>query len=124
MISGMMAALAGAIIASRLGSGQADIGPAIELQVITVVVVGGTALAGGEGAMWRTAVGIGILAVLGNAFDRLQIDPFWQQIIQGLIIVFAIAVDSYGKRQGSRFGGSRPSAASESTQTAPAGGAS
>ena len=83
MLSGFMAALAGVIIAARLGSGQADIGANIELDVITVVVVGGTALAGGEGAMWRTAVGVGILAVLGNAFDRLQVDTFWQTSDQG-----------------------------------------
>lgn len=100
MISGFMAALAGVIIAARLGSGQADIGANIELDVITVVVVGGTALTGGEGAMWRTAVGIGILAVLGNAFDRLQVDTFWQLVIKGAIIVVAIAVDSYTKRRG------------------------
>jgi ribose/xylose/arabinose/galactoside ABC-type transport system permease subunit len=100
MLSGFMAALAGVIIAARLGSGQADIGANIELDVITVVVVGGTALTGGEGAMWRTAVGIGILAVLGNAFDRLQVDTFWQLVIKGAIIVVAIAVDSYTKRRG------------------------
>jgi ribose/xylose/arabinose/galactoside ABC-type transport system permease subunit len=102
VITGVGAALAGIIIASRLGSGQADVGTNIELDVITVVVVGGTALAGGEGAMWRTAVGIGILAVLGNAFDRLQISPFWQLVIKGAIIVFAIAADSYGKRQAAK----------------------
>jgi ribose/xylose/arabinose/galactoside ABC-type transport system permease subunit len=100
MLSGFMAALAGVIIAARLGSGQADIGANIELDVITVVVVGGTALTGGEGAMWRTAVGIGILAVLGNAFDRLQVDTFWQLVIKGAIIVVAIAADSYTKRRG------------------------
>ena len=49
--------------------------------------------------MWRTAVGIGILAVLGNAFDRLQVDTFWQTVIKGGIIVFAIAVDSYSGRR-------------------------
>jgi ribose/xylose/arabinose/galactoside ABC-type transport system permease subunit len=87
------------IIASRLGSGQADIGQNIELDVITVVVVGGTALSGGEGAIWRTAVGIGILAVLGNAFDRLQVDTFWQIVIKGGIIVFAISADSFAKKR-------------------------
>lgn len=97
--TGVGAALAGMILASRLGSGQADVGANIELDVITVVVVGGTALAGGEGAIWRTAVGIGILAVLGNSFDRLQVSPFWQLIIKGCIVVFAVAVDSYGRRK-------------------------
>jgi ribose transport system permease protein len=99
MLSGFMAALAGVIIASRLSSGQANIGENIELDVITVVVVGGTALSGGEGAIWRTAVGIGILAVLGNAFDRLQVDTFWQIVIKGGIIVFAIAADSFAKKR-------------------------
>ena len=99
MITGVGAALAGAIIASRLGSAQADVGGDIELQVITIVVVGGTALAGGEGAIWRTAVGIAILAILGNAFDHLQVNTFYQEIIEGGIIIFAIAVDSYGKRR-------------------------
>jgi ribose transport system permease protein len=98
VITGFLAALAGMILASRLGTGQADVGANIELDVITVVVVGGTALAGGEGAMWRTAVGIGLLAVLGNSFDRLQISPFWQLVIKGLIVVLAVAVDSYGRR--------------------------
>jgi len=99
MATGVGAALAGMILASRLGSGQADVGANIELDVITVVVVGGTALAGGEGAMWRTAVGVAILAVLGNSFDRLQVSPFYQLVIKGVIVVFAVAVDSYGRRK-------------------------
>ena len=92
--------------------------------MITIVVVGGTALAGGEGAMWRTAVGIAILAILGNAFDHLQVNTFYQQIIQGCIIIFAIAVDSYGKRrtaQATRFTSwGRRRKASRSDEPAPA----
>ncbi len=107
VMTGVGAALAGMIIASRLGSGQADIGAYIELDVITVVVVGGTALAGGEGAMWRTTVGITILAVLGNSFDRLQVNPFWQLVIKGLIIILAIAADSYSRRKFAGGGGIR-----------------
>ena len=99
VLSGALAGLAGLIIASRLSEGQADMGQNVELEVITIVVVGGTALTGGEGAMWRTAVGIAILAVMGNAFDHLQISTFWQEIIEGAIVVGAIALDSYGKRR-------------------------
>jgi ribose/xylose/arabinose/galactoside ABC-type transport system permease subunit len=99
VMTGVLAALAGCIIASRLGEGQADIGQNVELDVITIVIVGGTAVSGGEGAMWRTATGIGILAVLGNAFDRLQVDTFWQDVIKGAIIIAAIAIDSFGKRR-------------------------
>ena len=99
MLSGVGAALAGAIIASRLGSAEADIGSNVELQVITIVVVGGTALGGGEGAMWRTAVGVAILAVLGNAFDHLQVNTFYQEVIEGAIIIAAIAIDAYGRKR-------------------------
>lgn len=102
VLTGVGAALAGAIIASRLGSAEADIGTDVELQVITIVVVGGTALGGGEGAMWRTAVGVAILAILGNAFDHLQVNTFYQEVIEGGIIIAAIAIDSYGRKRSQR----------------------
>jgi ribose transport system permease protein len=85
-----------------LGEGQGDIGVNVELGVITIVIVGGNAVSGGEGAMWRTATGIGILAVLGNAFDHLQVSTFWQEVIEGCIIIAALAIDSYCKRRGRR----------------------
>jgi ribose transport system permease protein len=102
VITGALAALAGCVIASQLGEGQGDIGLNVELGVITIVIVGGNAVSGGEGAMWRTATGIGILAVLGNAFDHLQVSTFWQEVIEGCIIIAALAIDSYGKRRGQR----------------------
>ena len=98
MITGALAALAGCVIASQLGEGQGDIGANVELGVITIVIVGGNAVSGGEGAMWRTATGIGILAILGNAFDHLQVSTFWQEVIEGVIIIAALAIDAYGKR--------------------------
>jgi len=100
VITGALAALAGCIIASQLGEGQGDIGQNVELGVITIVIVGGNAVSGGEGAMWRTITGIAILAILGNAFDHLQISTFWQEVIEGTIIIGAMAIDSYGKRRG------------------------
>jgi ribose transport system permease protein len=102
VITGALAALAGCVIASQLGEGQGDIGINVELGVITIVIVGGNAVSGGEGAMWRTATGIGILAILGNAFDHLQVSTFWQEVIEGCIIIAALAIDSYGKRRGGR----------------------
>jgi ribose transport system permease protein len=99
VITGALAALAGCVIASQLGEGQGDIGRNVELGVITIVIVGGNAVSGGEGAMWRTATGIGILAILGNAFDHLQVSTFWQEVIEGLIVITALAIDAYGKRR-------------------------
>ncbi len=102
VITGALAALAGCVIASQLGEGQGDIGRNVELGVITIVIVGGNAVSGGEGAMWRTATGIGILAILGNSFDHLQVSTFWQEVIEGVIVIGALAIDSYGKRRAQR----------------------
>ncbi|GAA3316304.1 ABC transporter permease [Arthrobacter ramosus] len=99
-LAGVAAGVSGAIIASRLSTGDSTIGAGIELQVITVVLAGGIALSGGEGAMWRAAVGLGVLAVLGNAFDLMQLSTFWQSVVTGAVLIAAIALDRFGKRQG------------------------
>ncbi len=94
-MSGLLAALAGIFLASRLGVGQADMSSGVEFDVVIAIVLGGTALSGGFGAMWRTAVGLGILAVLQNGFDSLQINPFYQVPIKGLVLITAVAWDEY-----------------------------
>ena len=95
IISGACSGLAGVFTASQLSSAQPNLNPDIVFNVITAVVVGGTSLAGGYGAMWRTAVGIGILATLQNGFNLLNVSPYYQTIIKGVIIVGALAVDNY-----------------------------
>lgn len=96
-ISGACAALAGMLLASRLGVGQADMGSAIALDAIAIVVVGGTSLLGGEGAMWRTAVGLLILATLTNVFDALAVSTNYQLVTKGLIVIGAVALDAYAR---------------------------
>jgi ribose transport system permease protein len=97
-LSGLAAGLAGAIVASRLGTGQADIGAGIEFDVIIAIVLGGNAISGGVGAIWRTAVGLGLLAVMQNGFDSLQINPFIQVVIKGAILILAVTWDEYIRR--------------------------
>jgi ribose/xylose/arabinose/galactoside ABC-type transport system permease subunit len=99
IVSGASAALAGVLVASRLGTGQADIGSGIEFDVIIAIVLGGTAISGGAGAMWRTAVGLALVAVMQNGFDSLQVNPFYQVVIKGAILVLAVAWDEYIRRQ-------------------------
>jgi ribose/xylose/arabinose/galactoside ABC-type transport system permease subunit len=99
VITGLLAGLAGMISASRLGVGQADVGSTIALDVIAVVVIGGTSLLGGEGAIWRTVVGLLILATLTNVFFSLNVDQNWQLIAKGLIIVGAVALDAYLRKR-------------------------
>jgi ribose transport system permease protein len=86
--------LAGSITASQLSSAQANLDPGIIFDVLTIVVVGGTSLSGGTGAMWRTAVGLGIIATISNGFVLLDISPYYQSIIKGTIIVAALALDT------------------------------
>lgn len=96
--TGICAGVAGVIAASQLGAAQADFDPDLLFDVITIVVLGGTSLAGGFGAMWRTAVGIAIIATLDNGFNLLDLDPNFQDIFKGAILIAAIALDSYARR--------------------------
>jgi ribose transport system permease protein len=99
-MSGTSAALAGSMVASRLGTGQATAGDGIEFDVVIAIVLGGTALSGGFGAMWRTGVGLALLAVMQNGFDSLRIDAFYQVMIKGFILVAAVSWDQFvGRRQ-------------------------
>lgn len=90
-ISGLCAGIAGVITASQLSSAQANLNPNLVFSVLTVVIVGGTSLAGGRGSIWRTAVGVAILATLQNGFNLLNINAYYQNIITGIIIIAALA---------------------------------
>jgi ribose transport system permease protein len=94
IITGGLAAFAGMMDSSRLSVGQADVGAAIALDAIAIVVVGGTSLRGGEGAVWRSAVGLLILATLTNVFYSMNVTQNWQLIAKGTIVVAAVAVDA------------------------------
>jgi ribose transport system permease protein len=94
VVSGSCAAIAGMIIASRLAIGQADIGATMALDAIAIVVIGGTSLLGGEGAVWRTVIGMLIVAVLTNLLDSLAVDANYQLVIKGVIVIAAVALDA------------------------------
>lgn len=98
VISGACASLAGVVVLGRLGSAQANIGTGIELDVIAAALIGGISIAGGEGAMWRAAAGVALLAILQNFFNQANVSAFWQSIVKGIIIIAAVAADSYFKR--------------------------
>ena len=97
LISAVCAGIGGMILSSRLGVGQADMGGNISLDAIAVVVIGGTSLLGGEGAMWRTAVGLAIVAILTNVFDSLALSTSYQLVIKGTIVVLAVAFDVFAR---------------------------
>jgi ribose transport system permease protein len=97
VISGLSASLAGVLIASRNSSGQADLRTQLAFQAITAVVIGGVSIYGGEGTVPRALVGVLILALIGNGFNLLAVDPAYQQVLLGVIIVLAVAVDAWAR---------------------------
>jgi ribose transport system permease protein len=98
-ISGLSAGIAGVIGASRISTGQANVGDSITLSAIAAVVIGGTSILGGEGAIWRTLFGVLLLQLISNGMNILDIAPFYQKIVQGAIILFAVALDALRQRR-------------------------
>lgn len=96
-ISGLAAGFGGIILTSRVQTGQADDGTNIQLTIIAAIVIGGTSIFGGEGAIWRSVLGILLLTMIGNGFDLLNVNPTYQQVIQGLIILVAVGLDAWSR---------------------------
>lgn len=92
-ISGGLAALAGIIITSRLGSAQPTAGTGYELDAIAAVVLGGTSLSGGVGSISGTITGALIIGVLGNALNLLDVSSYYQMMIKALVILAAVLID-------------------------------
>src|SRR5674476_437123 len=92
VISGIMAGLAGVILAARMASGEPTAGVGYELDVIAAVVLGGTSLAGGRGSMLGTMAGAFVMGVLSNGLAMLNVPPFVQMILSGLIILLAVGI--------------------------------
>jgi ribose transport system permease protein len=95
---GALTGVAGFISASQLSSAQANMDPNILFDVLTIVIVGGTPLGGGTGSIGRTAIGLILIATISNGFVLLDINPFYQNIIKGVLIVGALVFDSTLKR--------------------------
>jgi simple sugar transport system permease protein len=103
ILTGIAAAIAGLVIAARLGSGSSNAGVGFELEVIAAVVLGGTNLFGGRGTIIGTALGALTIAVIGNGLILAHISPFFTQIVTGLIILLAIWLNTRLFDQASRL---------------------
>ena len=91
-LAGCFYALGGILAAAQLGQGNAVIGEGRLFTTITAVVVGGSSLVGGEGGVLNTLIGVLVVAVLANGMVLLGISPYWQQTVQGVLIVVAVAL--------------------------------
>jgi ribose transport system permease protein len=97
-IAGLFTGLAGVMISARLASAQPGTGLGYELQAIAAVVIGGTSLAGGKGSIVGTVIGALIISVLNNGLQIMSIPQEWQNVILGIVILFAVYADMARKR--------------------------
>lgn len=97
--SGLMAGLAGVVLASRMYSGQPTAGDGAEMDAIAAVVVGGTSMSGGSGKIGGTIIGGLIIGVLNNGLNLLNVNSFWQYVVKGTVILLAVFIDYIKSRK-------------------------
>lgn len=102
VISGFTAAAAGVLGLSFLSYVQGVTGTGLELTVISAVIIGGAALFGGSGTMWGTIIGVVFIGLLQNILNINGISSFWQTVVTGLVIVVAVAADTWQRKRKSR----------------------
>jgi ribose transport system permease protein len=98
-IAGALAAIGGIIVTSRLDSAQPNAGIGFELDSIAAVVIGGTSLSGGKGTILGTVQGALIIGILNNGLVLLNVSPFWQQVIKGLVILLAVIIEKFNSKK-------------------------
>lgn len=98
-ISGFAASIAGVIITSRIGSASPNAGTGFELDAIAAVVIGGTSLAGGEGRISGTIIGALVIGVLNNGLNLMNVSPFYQSIVKGIVILLAVLLDKKSRKK-------------------------
>lgn len=92
-VTGLLCALAGAVLTSRLNSAQPTAGMGYELDAIAAVVLGGTSLSGGKGRITGTLIGALIIGTLNNGLNILNVSSFYQQVVKGIVILLAVLMD-------------------------------
>ncbi|MBQ9503953.1 MAG: ribose ABC transporter permease [Lachnospiraceae bacterium] len=97
--SGIMAGIAGIILASRMYSGQPTAGEGAEMDAIAAVVVGGTSMAGGSGKLGGTLIGALIIGILNNGLNLMNVNSFWQTVVKGIVILLAVTIDFFRNRK-------------------------
>lgn len=94
-ISGVLAGLSGVLLSSRVVNASPSLGQGYELDSIAAVVIGGASLFGGRGSIWGTAIGLFLIQTLNNGLDIMLVPSYWQDVITGLLIAAAVALDVF-----------------------------
>jgi ribose transport system permease protein len=94
-LSGFLSSIAGVVFLSRLMSAQPTAGQGYEMDIITAVILGGVSIKGGEGKISLVIVGVLIMGVLANGMIMMNINPFWQFVVRGIVLLFAVSYDKF-----------------------------
>ncbi|MCE6992230.1 ABC transporter permease [Dyadobacter sp. CY323] len=97
-ISGLLSAIGGILLTSRITTGQPNAGAGFELDAIAAAIIGGTSTSGGTGTMTGTLIGALLIGVIGNSLDLLNVTSYYQQVVMGVIIIGAVVLDGLGKK--------------------------
>lgn len=97
-VCGLLSGIAGCIQLGRMGSGQPAAGSEVEMNIMAALIIGGVAIGGGEGKVFRAFCGVFLINMLTNGMTLLNVNVYWQQVIQGIVFLFAILLDSYQHR--------------------------
>ena len=99
VLAGLTAGLAGILSSARMGGALSTAGTGLELRVITACIIGGCSLAGGEGSMWGSFLGVLLMVLVANAFNLLGVSVYWQRSIYGFILLAAVLFDAVRRRR-------------------------
>ncbi len=99
-LSGLYCGIGGLVLVGRMNSANALMAEGIELQTIAAVVIGGTNLFGGRGSVFGTLVGAILMGVLSNGLNLLNVQPFWQRVVNGVLIIAVVVFDQWRRRLG------------------------
>jgi len=93
LVSGILAGMAAVVLTSRLNAAEPIAGLGWELDAVAAVIIGGTSLRGGKGGVWGTVLGLFIIGVVSNGLNLLNVSTYYQNVVKGLIILFAVIAD-------------------------------
>jgi ribose transport system permease protein len=97
-ISGFLCAIAGILVAGRINAASPNTGNGYELDAIAAVVIGGTSFSGGQGLIWGTLIGAIMMGVIRNGLNMLNVSPYYQMIVIGLVIIVAVGLDCFRRK--------------------------
>lgn len=98
-ICGILSAMGGILLTARITTGQPNAGAGFELDAIAAAIIGGTSTSGGTGTMTGTLIGALLIGVISNSLDLLNVTSYYQQVVMGVIIIGAVVLDGFGKKE-------------------------